>query len=69
MVNTWHSAYENHSDRELILFIRRCDDCAFEELVKRYQEPVYKISYSFLKSKCFKGDCSGAAEEIRQEVL
>ena len=69
MANVDRGIYENHGNEELIRLCLQGVDSAFEELVKRYQELVYKKAHYELSKMGFEEDLSHAAQDIRQKVF
>ncbi|WP_303919487.1 RNA polymerase sigma factor [Draconibacterium sediminis] len=43
--------YDNISDHELVILIKREEEKAFQELFKRYAPRIFKFAHSYLKSK------------------
>lgn len=54
--------YKNKTDTELIRLLENKDLKAFDVLVTRYQKPIYRFAFYFLKDQY-------EAEDVTQEVL
>ena len=50
------------TDRDLVRAVRADDDCAFEELYRRYREPITRFVCSFVRDE-------GRAEDVTQEAF
>lgn len=53
--------YEEHSDQELTSLLKEGDIAAFDEIYRRYAEPLYKFAWTILKDEA---ECTDVIQDI-----